>query len=100
MLQLLAPIDSVDDALMLAASHGYDVQCPFQDALLAKFLPASELRPAIEPRDDGFEISAMRIDMVPGVLFPVLVRFSLHVTPSGELTVRERREYPTTISGF
>jgi hypothetical protein len=96
---LLAPIDNADDALMVVASHGYDLQCPFE-SILGRFLPASELRPAVQARDDGFEVNATRLMQVSGVHSPVLIRASLHVAPSGEVTVLERREYPTTISGF
>jgi hypothetical protein len=90
MLALLGDIDSDDDALMLAASKGYDVSCPQSGS--GTLPDDSNLRYVLQT-PAGRELIAIRY----AETCPLVVRrFRLLATPAGELRELDHVDFPSS----
>jgi hypothetical protein len=88
LLALLGPIDSIDDALMLVMSKGYDVYCP---RFLVPRYPAEASADA-KPVEGGFEVIATQTTKLCPV---VLRRFTLFVSKEGEIVEKDWIDLPS-----
>jgi len=94
-LALLGEIDSVDEALVLVASKGYQLYCPSaEESDSESGFPVQEARTEAREIEGGFEVIATR---EPESCPVVIRRTTLHVSRTGTVQEVEYQDFTTRI---